>query len=57
MAAKKPNPFLEKMEEKKGKDLDHDGEKGESKAHKAKIIAKMCKNCTKAGKKSCSHLK
>ncbi len=56
MAQKKPNPFLEKREEKLGKDLDHDGEKGESKSHKAKIAAKMCANCKKAGKKTCSHL-
>lgn len=39
MAKKKGNPFIEKMEEKTGKDLDHDGEKGESPAHKNKVLA------------------
>lgn len=38
--AKKSNPFLEKKEEKDGKDLDGDGEKGEKKAHKAKVLGK-----------------
>lgn len=37
---KKPNPFLEKKEEKLHKDLDHDGEKGESAAHRAKVLGK-----------------
>lgn len=66
MASKKPNPFLEKREEKTGKDLDRDGEKGESAAHKAKVLGtpakkgsaqagKMCAACTKAKKSSCSH--
>jgi hypothetical protein len=36
---KKANPFIEKMEEKTGKDLDNDGEKGESPAHKKKVLA------------------
>jgi hypothetical protein len=36
--AKKANPFIEKMEEKTGKDLDNDGEKGESSAHKKKVL-------------------
>lgn len=35
---KKQNPFIEKMEEKTGKDLDNDGEKGEAKAHKQKVL-------------------
>jgi hypothetical protein len=55
MAAKKKNPFLEKMEEKTGKDLDGDREKGESKVHTSKVAAKVCAKCSKAGKKSCSH--
>lgn len=38
MAKQKSNPFIEKMEEKSGKDLDHDGEKGESAAHKKKVL-------------------
>lgn len=61
--AKKSNPFLEKKEEKDGKDLDGDGEKGEKPAHQMKVLGKkagkggkMCANCKKAGKKSCSHL-
>lgn len=39
---------LEKKEEKTGKDLDHDGEKGESKKHKEKI-----KNAKKKHEKDC----
>lgn len=39
-AKKKENPALEKEEEKLGKDLDGDGEKGESKAHKEKVFGK-----------------
>lgn len=36
---KKPfNKALEKKEEKMGKDLDRDGEKGESAAHKKKVL-------------------
>lgn len=38
--AKKSNPFLEKMEEKKGKDLDGDGERGEPEAHQKKVLGK-----------------
>lgn len=77
MATKKSNPALEKREEKEHKDLDRDGEKGESSAHKAKVFGgkgkmappfakkgeapakskkKMCSDCTKAGKSSCSHM-
>lgn len=36
--SKKPNPFLEKREEKTGKDLDNDGEKGESPTHQKKVL-------------------
>lgn len=38
MTFKKGNPALEKMEEKEHKDLDHDGEKGESAAHRKKVL-------------------
>lgn len=37
-AAKKKNPALEKKEEKLGKDLDGDGEKGESATHRKKVL-------------------
>lgn len=47
--AKKSNPALEKKEEKLHKDLDHDGEKGESAAHKAKVLGK---SAPKAGAKN-----
>lgn len=36
----KSRAALEKREEKVHKDLDHDGEKGESAAHKAKVLGK-----------------
>ena len=38
--ARKSNPALEKREEKMHKDLDQDGEKGESAVHKAKVFGK-----------------
>ncbi|MFL5623973.1 MAG: hypothetical protein ACJ788_00065 [Ktedonobacteraceae bacterium] len=34
----KDNPALEKKEEKDGKDLDNDGEKGEPPKHRAKVL-------------------
>lgn len=37
---KKDSPALEKKEEQLHKDLDHDGEKGESKAHREKVLGK-----------------
>jgi hypothetical protein len=44
MAFKKDTPFVQKVEEKTGQDVDHDGEKGESPAHKAKVKAAAAKN-------------
>ena len=41
--ARKQNPALEKREEKVHKDLDHDGEKGESPSHRAKVLGKRAK--------------
>jgi hypothetical protein len=39
MATKKPtNPALEKREERVHRDLDHDGERGESAAHRKKVL-------------------
>lgn len=38
--ARKSNPALEKREEQQHKDLDGDGEKGESRAHRAKVFGK-----------------
>lgn len=35
---KTSNPKLEKREEQVHKDLDHDGEKGEPKAHQMKVL-------------------
>jgi hypothetical protein len=37
---KKDPPALKAREESQHKDLDHDGEKGESPAHKAKVLGK-----------------
>ncbi len=38
MATKKMNPAIEKREEKLHRDLDHDGEKGEPRAHQKKVL-------------------
>lgn len=51
----KGHDALERQEELLGKDLDGDGEKGESKAHKKKVLGekkkpKECKTCNKAKK-------
>lgn len=37
---KQDPPFLKNQEEKQGKDLDGDNEKGESPKHKAKVLGK-----------------
>jgi hypothetical protein len=49
-SCKKSSPALEKKEEKFHKDLDGDGEKGESKAHRAKVLGKKADG-KKDGKK------
>lgn len=49
LMAKKMNPALEKREEKLGKDLDGDNEKGESPAHKAKVLGKKTPPMMKNG--------
>lgn len=61
MRYKQDPPRIKKIEETTGKDVDHDGEKGESPAHQAKMKAaarkmKMCAPCKKMGKTSCSHV-
>jgi hypothetical protein len=65
MKYKQDSPKVKKIEETTGKDVDHDGEKGESPAHKSKMKAaamkmkgsgKMCTACKKAGKSFCTHM-
>ena len=41
--ARKQNPVVEKREEKVHRDLDRDDEKGESPAHRAKVLGKSAK--------------
>lgn len=52
---KKPNPFLEKREERLHRDLDRDGEKGESAAHRAKVLGGKSGSGKKAAMKACGH--
>lgn len=65
MRYKQDSPKVKKIEETTGKDVDRDGEKGESPAHKAKMKAAamkmkggkgVCPSCKKMGKTSCSHV-
>jgi hypothetical protein len=47
----KHNPTIEKAEEIEHKDLDDDGEKGESAAHRRKVLGKASSSSAKGKKK------